>query len=214
LTLTDIRPSSEAMSQVLEVDTRGQILETAERLFRQIGYTKTTVADIAKALRMSPANVYRFFDSKRAIIETVARNLMAEVEEAAAAIARKPLPAAERLRELMTTVHHMNAERFVGDEKIHEMVYVAMTEKWNACQIHVESIIAEIGRVIGDGAASGEFKVDDVAVAAGCTCMAMARFFNPVLIAQCADMPGPSLPQMIDFVLAGLGHRAPSAPTG
>ena len=45
----------------------------AERLFREIGYQKTTVADIAKVLRMSPANVYRFFDSKKAIHEGVAR---------------------------------------------------------------------------------------------------------------------------------------------
>jgi len=35
-------------------------------LFREIGYQKTTVADIAKVLRMSPANVYiAFFDSKK-----------------------------------------------------------------------------------------------------------------------------------------------------
>jgi Bacterial regulatory proteins, tetR family len=39
----------------------------AERLFRQIGYQKTTVGDIAKELRMSLANVYRFFESKKAI---------------------------------------------------------------------------------------------------------------------------------------------------
>ena len=40
------------------------ILATAERLFRDVGYLKTTVADIAKTLKMSPANIYRFFDSK------------------------------------------------------------------------------------------------------------------------------------------------------
>ena len=51
----------------IEPDTREKILITAERLFREIGYQKTTVADIAKALQMSPANVYRFFDSKRSI---------------------------------------------------------------------------------------------------------------------------------------------------
>ena len=50
-----------------EVDVRERVLVTAERLFREIGYQKTTVADIAKVLRMSPANVYRFFDSKKAI---------------------------------------------------------------------------------------------------------------------------------------------------
>ena len=151
-------------------------------------------------------------DAKRAIVETVARNLMSEVEEAAAAIARKPLPAAERLRELMTTVHHMNAERFVGDEKIHEMVYVAMTEKWNACEMHIDCLVGLIGALVAEGVVAGEFQVHDVRSAAGCSCMAMARFFNPVLIAQCAHRPEPSLEQMIDFVLAGLGHRDPSAP--
>ena len=74
----------------IEPDTRERILVVAERLFRQIGYQKTTVADIAKELRMSPANVYRFFDSKKAIHEGVARGLMGEVEDAAQRIARKP----------------------------------------------------------------------------------------------------------------------------
>ncbi len=62
------------ISEHVETDTRERILVVAERLFRQIGYQKTTVADIAKELRMSPANVYRFFDSKKAIHEGVARS--------------------------------------------------------------------------------------------------------------------------------------------
>ena len=75
------------ISEHIETDTRERILVVAERLFRQIGYQKTTVADIAKELRMSPANVYRFFDSKKAIHEGVARGLMGEVELEAQRIA-------------------------------------------------------------------------------------------------------------------------------
>ena len=55
------------LSEHTEADTQERILVVAERLFREIGYQKTTVADIAKLLRMSPANVYRFFPSKDAI---------------------------------------------------------------------------------------------------------------------------------------------------
>ena len=40
----------------IEPDVREQILVTAERLFREIGYQKTTVADIAKALRAIAAD--------------------------------------------------------------------------------------------------------------------------------------------------------------
>ena len=92
-----------------ETDVRERILVTAERLFREIGYQKTTVADIAKALRMSPANVYRFFDSKKSINAGVARRLMGEVEQASQVIVRKPDRAAARLRELFETMHRMNS---------------------------------------------------------------------------------------------------------
>ncbi|HEY4204888.1 MAG TPA: TetR/AcrR family transcriptional regulator [Xanthobacteraceae bacterium] len=192
------------LSDNVEADTQERILLVAEKLFREIGYQKTTVADIAKMLRMSPANVYRYFDSKKAIHAGVARRLMGEVEDVAGVIAAKSWSATERLRELLTTVHHMNAERYVGDSKLHEMVAIAMEEDWDVCKTHMECVVGLIARVIADGAATGEFQVVDVQLAALCTCTAMLRFFHPQMIAQCADKPGPSLDQMIDFVLVGL----------
>src|SRR6202050_3192103 len=138
------------VSEHIEPDTRERILVVAERLFREIGYQKTTVADIAKVLRMSPANVYRFFDSKKAIHEGVARALMGEVEEVARAIVVKPGPATPRLRELLTTIHRMNSERYVGDSKLHEMVEIAMEESWEVCVAHMERITETIGGVIAE----------------------------------------------------------------
>lgn len=195
------------VSGPVEPDTRERILVVAERLFREIGYQKTTVADIAKVLRMSPANVYRFFDSKKAIHEGVACVLMAEVENAAQAIATERKSAASRLRELMITVHRMNCERYVGDSKLHEMVEIAMEESWEVCVAHMERITETIGGVIAEGVASGEFDAPDVPLAAMCTCTAMMRFFHPQMIAQGINKPGPSLDQMVDFTLAGLGSR-------
>src|SRR3974390_969734 len=157
------------MSEVtdnIETDVRERILVTAERLFRDIGYQKTTVADIAKALHMSPANVYRFFDSKKSINAGVARRLMGQVEVASQGIAGEPGGAAARLRELLTTIHRMNSERYVADAKMHEMVAVAMEEDWEVCRAHMECVIGAIARVVADGVASGEFDVADVTLAA------------------------------------------------
>jgi AcrR family transcriptional regulator len=191
----------------VEPDTRERILVVAERLFRQIGYQKTTVADIAKELRMSPANVYRFFDSKKAIHEGVARGLMGEVEVEARRIAQAPGPAPERLRELMKTIHKMNSERYVGDSKLHEMVEIAMQEDWDVCVAHMECIASVIGEVIAQGAASGDFDAPDLQLASLCACTAMMRFFHPQMIAQCATKPGPTIDQQIDFVLLALTKR-------
>jgi AcrR family transcriptional regulator len=195
------------VSEHIESETRERILVVAERLFRQIGYQKTTVADIAKELRMSPANVYRFFDSKKAIHEGVARGLMGEVEIEAQRFVDKPGPAAPRLRELMETVHRMNSERYVGNSKLHEMVAIAMEEDWDVCVAHIELITRIMGSVIAQGVASGEFEVTDLEVAASCCCVGMMRFFHPQMIAQCVNKPGPSLDQMIDFILGGLAPR-------
>ena len=190
-----------------ETDTRERILVVAERLFREIGYQKTTVGDIAKVLHMSPANVYRFFDSKKAIHEGVARILMGEVEEAAKAILVRPGPATPRLRELLTTVHRMNSERYVGDSKLHEMVEIAMEESWDVCVAHIQGITETIGGVIGQGVASGEFETDDIPLAAMCTCHALVAYFHPQMIAQAQKKPHPSIDQMVDFILAGLNSR-------
>uniref|UniRef100_E6VCC6 Regulatory protein TetR n=1 Tax=Rhodopseudomonas palustris (strain DX-1) TaxID=652103 RepID=E6VCC6_RHOPX len=193
------------VSENTEADMRHRILVVAERLFREIGYQKTTVADIAKLLQMSPANVYRFFDSKKAIHKGVARHLMGEVEQAAVAIVHAPGSAVQRLRDLLTTVHRMNCERYIGDAKLHEMVAIAMEENWDVCIAHMEFIIGTIGEVIVQGVASGEFKVADVPQAASCTCAAMIRFFHPQMIAQSFTKELPTLEHMIDFVLAALG---------
>jgi len=65
-----------------EPNTHIIIVDAAERLFGQIGFQKTTVLDIAHNLRMSPANVYRFFASKTEIHEAVVRRLLNEIEVA------------------------------------------------------------------------------------------------------------------------------------
>ena len=192
------------VAEQVETDTRERILVTAERLFREIGYQKTTVADIAKALKMSPANVYRFFDSKKSINGGVARRLMGQVERQSQAIAAGQEKASVKLRELVTTIHRMNSERYVADLKMHDMVAVAMEEDWEGCKAHIDCLTASIATVIADGVASGEFKVPNVELAAVCTCTSMVRFFHPQLIAQCADKPEPTIDQMVDFVIAGL----------
>jgi AcrR family transcriptional regulator len=201
-------PTTDLMNHA-ETDIRERILVTTERLFREIGYQKTTVADIAKTLSMSPANVYRFFDSKRAITARVVSRQMGDVDAALQVIAGQPRGAAARLRDMLITIFRMNSERFAGDSKMHEMVAVAMDENWDVCQAHIEKIIAVTARVVGDGMALGEFRAADPTIAALCVLTSMLRYIHPQLIAQFADKPSATHEQLMDFVLTAL--RAPQA---
>ena len=168
------------MADRIEPDVREKFLVTAERLFREIGHQKTTVADIAKVLQMSPANVYRSFDLKKSINTGVAWRLMSEVEQAAQAIAANKGSAAARLRKLLTTVHQMTSARYVADSKMHDMVACAMEENWDVCKAHIEFITGTIASVIASGVASGEFHMRDVGIAALHLCSDDPLFRSPV----------------------------------
>src|ERR1700743_3595491 len=180
-----------------ETETRERILVVAERRFREVGYQKTTVGDIAKALHMSPANVYRFFDSKKSIHEGVARILMGEVEQAAIAIMKKPGPASVRLREMIKSIHEMNCERYVGDSKLHEMVEVAMQESWDVCVAHMKLVTETIGGGVAPGAGSGGFGV-----------AARRRGAGVFLPLPCHDRLLPSANDRADDEQAGAEHRS------
>jgi len=185
-------------------DQRCRIIETAERLFRQIGFQKTTVSDIARELRMSPANVYRFFATKAEINQAVARQLIGETEAAAEKIAASPSSAAERLSAVIQTNEKMNAERYIGDRKLHDMVDVALNEQWPIIDAHIEHMGVIIGGIIAEGIAAGEFAPGDPALLASLVQTACIRYCHPRLMVECLDDPEPTSDKMIKFCLTVL----------
>jgi AcrR family transcriptional regulator len=193
-----------------ERDTRQSIVDTAERFFRDIGYQKTTVADIAKSLRMSPANVYRFFDSKKSINEAVLARFKGELEESLSLITAEPRSAGARLRDMLLTSHRINQARFADQQRMQEMVCAAMEESWDAILGHIERFDALLGRVVAEGVANGEFRAMDPVAATQCIRTAMIRFQHPLLMAQCERFPGPSAEEMIAFIMAALETPKPA----
>jgi AcrR family transcriptional regulator len=103
-------------------DTRARIMDAAEALFRRLGFAKTAVADIAAELKMSPANVYRFFPSKNAIIEAICQRCLAECEERAWAVARSRGSAAERTERLVLEILAYHKENHLTDQRVNDMV--------------------------------------------------------------------------------------------
>jgi len=189
--------------------TRCRILETAERAFREIGYQKTTVADIARTLRMSPANVYRFFESKKAIHEAVIKRLMDETEQRVAAAAEGPdRQASERLASVILVLHRACVERCDANPRMHEMVEAAVAESWNVCADHIRRIGAMIETLVREGTAAGEFVVDDPATAAACLHTAVLRYCHPTLVSRYPDAGVPPVEAMIAFLLRSLRPSA------
>ena len=136
---------------------RGRIEEVAERLFRSMGYQKTAVADIARELGMSPANIYHFYPSKSAINEAITQRTLGAMLAEVKSIAAGPGPAASRLRRLFSHMFELTIEVFFQEQRLHDMVTAAMDEHWDVIERHMGGVQAAIARVLADGMAAREF---------------------------------------------------------
>src|ERR1700753_1652921 len=144
-------------------ETRERVLVAAEELFRRIGYYKTTVGDIAQALGMSSANIYRFFPSKNAIVEALCAKIMREVLQAATAAADAPGKPSERIFGLLMTLHRHHRDHLTNHERVHEVVVVAMEENWEAIHAFMNTFKGLVEKLVVEGQAAGEFGPGDPA---------------------------------------------------
>lgn len=167
--------------------TRARIEETAERLFRTMGYQKTAVADIARELGMSPANIYRFFPSKSAINEAIAERLLGGLVEGVWAIARGTAPAPERLAALLRHLHAQHMALFFSERRLHDMVTAAMAEHWDVVARFIDSVQGAIRHVLMDGMAAGQFARLDAERTARTVKQAVLAFNHPVLVEECVS---------------------------
>lgn len=194
---------------VSQPEVRDRILEQAERVFMAYGYAKTTVADIARACGMSPANVYRFFESKAAINEAITAVMLRRQEELALRIADERRSAGQRLKKLIVEMHRFTCEQYLRESRVHELVTKAMDEQWGVIDAHIGRIRLVYARVIEDGARSGEFAAAGLPDRIACVFNAIMPFCHPQLVAEkfSADH-GRQAALMAEFLVEALRPRA------
>ena len=168
-------------------DTRERIMATAEALFRRLGFAKTAVADIAAELHMSPANVYRFFDSKNAIVEAICRRCLSEIEGKAWAVARSKGAASARMERLILEILAYHKENLVTEHRVNEMVVAAIEQNWNTIRAHKDAIRNVIELILRDGIEAGEFDPVDPRETAELIMRSVVPFTNPLVVGQCLE---------------------------
>jgi AcrR family transcriptional regulator len=83
-----------------EEENKISILEAAEHVFSQKGFSLATMDDIAREAQFSKATLYRYFDSKRDILFEIVLNSFEESVKALVKIQEKKIEASEKLKEI------------------------------------------------------------------------------------------------------------------
>ena len=144
---------------------RERILQEAVRLFYERGFTATTLDDVANALGVTKPFIYTHFKSKTELLAAICLPTIQMSVDAAANAVRGKGSAAERLRRLIVDftkvvlVRQPNIAVYFREEKSLEPDALAAI---NALRREFDRWLS---RLLEEGIAAGEFRVDDVNLA-------------------------------------------------
>lgn len=191
--------------------TRERILEAAEDVLRRFGPAKATVVDVARALGVSHGSVYRHFPSKAALRDAVTERWLERVSAPLAVVAAEDGPAPARLRRWFALLMSTKKKKLLDDPELFATYSALVGDARDVVRAHIETLNAQIARILADGIARGEFTITDPIVMGRAVFNATTRFHNPIHAAEWTDPASEAAFEGVwQLVLRGLG-AAPTA---
>jgi AcrR family transcriptional regulator len=172
-----------------ETLTPERILEAAEEVFRRYGPAKANVVDVARALGVSHGSVYRHFPSKAALRDAVTDRWLSEISQPLEVVATRKGTAPERLQRWLDLLVSSKRRKALDDPELFATYIELTADARDVVRAHVDTLVAQLERIIADGVAGGELETVVPAGAARAVFDATARFHNPVHAAEWSD-PG------------------------
>lgn len=164
---------------------RQQILDAADEHFKLYGYRKTTLADVAKSIKLSTPYLYKFFESKQAIGEAICSQCLGTILSAIEDWVAETKSPVEKLRRVFLGLEK-NSWRLLNEQrKMHDLVSASCEEKWSSVDRFKENLYQLIRAIVLQGRESGEFErktpLDEVCRAISSMTM---LYFHPTLLEQ------------------------------
>jgi AcrR family transcriptional regulator len=167
--------------------TRERIVAAAQDVIRRFGPAKATVLDVARALGVSHAAVYRHVATKAELRDLVVGRCAEATMPPLRDIAAQPGPAAQRLRAFIDALI-AGKRRWAADDPELFLAYRTLTaDAQSAVAVHVDELIELTATIIRAGVADGTFRTVDPVAAGRALLVATSRFHHPVHAGEWGD---------------------------
>ena len=175
--------------------TRERILATAEDVVRRFGPDKATVVDVARALGVSHAAVYKHVATKAELRDLVVARWVDATMPPLRAIVDSNRPAPKRLRKLLDALIAVKRKRASDDPELFTAYRTLAAGAQSITTAHVDELVAMIAAVIRAGVKEGSLRKVDAAVTARALLLATLRFHHP---AHAAEWTSPNIDAEFD----------------
>ncbi len=164
-------------------DTREEILTTAERLFGENGIAGCSIAHIAQALSMSPANVFKHFHSKVALANAICdRHIDRMIERLQDLDMAGPAP--QRLHCMAHRLMDAHLASLEDSPYMLEMIFLLTETAMNSGQRYKDILDGLFLDLIQYGIATGVYFSRDPQRSSRALAGAFASVLHPVFLAH------------------------------
>ncbi len=164
-------------------ETRRHILITAEALFRERGFAAVSIADIATAMDMSPANVFKHFHSKNALVDAIFMQQIRLLEQKIHTLDDSH-PPLERLRHLARALMENHRGDLNDNPYLFEMILLTVKKELACGVVYRDIMVAHVATIIREGVKTGDYHADDAVHAASTVLDALKGVLHPLMIAH------------------------------
>lgn len=159
--------------------TKELILDTAEEVLRKYGPAKTTVKDVARALDVSHAALYRHFGSKTSLRDAVTERWLDRLSEPLNGVVRETAPPDVLLRRLVEQLSSAKQQAALADPELFATYAALVEESREVLQRHIGHVVGLLAEVIAKGIEGGAFAGDDPKQMAEGVFWATTKFHHP-----------------------------------
>ncbi len=163
-------------------EIKRDIINTSRRLFFSRGYKKVTVDEIAAAMSISKKTVYKYYNSKREILEKVFDDYKKNITDTINQILdRKQLPFSEKLKQVMSGIGlQLGGLHPILFRDIQENI----PELWEKIDSYKkEAAFLRFNKLIEEGRKKGQVKTDiNRAVAVALYASAIENLMDPAFM--------------------------------
>jgi TetR/AcrR family transcriptional regulator, repressor of the ameABC operon len=188
---------------------REELLDHVEALIQQRGGVSVTLAELATTANMSPANLYRFFDSKEALYQAVAERWFAPKIGIMEEVVASDLPIREKLYEFFARRFVLMRDNHVRDPQLFESYLELGREHLDIVLGFVDLADHYQSMLISEAISDGYFEGLTIDEAVSLVNLMIQPFCNPDLIHTLGHRATEAkLSLIIDAILAGLKSGA------
>jgi TetR/AcrR family transcriptional repressor of the ameABC operon len=187
---------------------RELLLETVEELVRKRGAADIAMNELAATAGMSPSNIYRFFESKEALLEAVAEKWFADKVKIMEEVVGSDMPIRDKMFAFFARRFVLMRGRFEEEPELFKSYCELGQQYFEVVRGYVDLGDHYLAELVAQALEEGYFRDLTIDEAVSLINQMVSCYCNPdALLYLAPKLSEKKLAMIIDAMFIGLGHR-------